>query len=208
MAHDARATDEHKIRARNSSWVTALRGKFIQRACTTRIQATVMVATDGNGARADSGHAGGEKSRESCALETQRGRGDAKSRKADLTGGSATTSSEDYGDWLAKDYEHSKAQIAAGGCGIAGGDCPEGFEHAPFRCGAEVICGACGAIMPRGQRRLSSRDAPRFWSKLGMRCDDVNPRHIMPHYAAAGSMAGLRGLAGPRNGAGQRQRQV
>ena len=101
-----------------------------------------------------------------------------------MTGEMAAAESDDFGDWLAMDYEHSKAQIAAGGCGIAGGDCPDGFEHAPFRCGAEVICGDCGVVMPRGLRSYCARDAPRFWSKLGSRCDHGSPRIVRQRQAA------------------------
>ena len=126
----------------------------------------------------------GEIATEIDSLERERRRGDAKGRKADMTGEMAAAESDDFGDWLAMDYEHSKAQIAAGGCGIAGGDCPDGFEHEPFRCGAEVICGDCGVVMPRGSRSYCARDAPRFWSKLGSRCDNVSPRILRQRQAA------------------------
>ena len=126
-----------------------------------------MVASDGKQAQVGARCDGGETARAKQTLGMERRRGDAKGRKADMTGEMAAAESDDFGDWLAMDYEHSKAQIAAGGCGIAGGDCPDGFEHAPFRCGAEVICGDCGVVMPRGLRSYCARDAPRFWSKLG-----------------------------------------
>ena len=127
---------------------------------------------------------GGENSRENRALEKERKRGDVKGRKAGLAGGGAATENDDFGMVLEKDAEYTKSQIEAGGCGIVGCDCPEGFEHAPFRCGAEVICGVCGAVMPRGRLRFCSRDAPRFWSKLGMACVEVSPLMVLQRQAA------------------------
>jgi hypothetical protein len=143
-----------------------------------------MVASDGKVAQVGARYDGGEKSRAKQTLGMERRRGDAKAREAELVGGSATAESDSFGAMQDRWNEYTKLQIDAGGCGHVGGDCPEGFEHAPFRCGAEVICGACGAVMPRGPRRFGARDAPRFWSTLGTRCDEVSSRIIRQRQVA------------------------
>ena len=49
------------------------------------------------------------------------------------------------------------------------GGCDEneegGWEHAPYTCGAETICGLCGTVMPWAPRRR--REAPQYWSRFG-----------------------------------------
>ena len=115
-----------------------------------------MVASDGKHAQVGARCDGGEKARAKQTLGMERRRGDAKAREAELVGGSATAESDSFGAMQDRWNEYTKLQIDAGGCGHVGGDCPDGFEHEPFRCGAEVICGACDAVMPRGSRSFLS----------------------------------------------------
>ena len=117
-----------------------------------------------------------------------RGSGDAETPRAVrlswMLGGSPEAEDNSFGAVQDRWDEYCRSQIDACGCGTVGLDCPDGFEHEPFRCGAEVICGDCGAVMPRGPRWFGARDAPRFWSKLGSRCDHVGPRIVRQRQAA------------------------
>lgn len=55
--------------------------------------------------------------------------------------------------------------------GCPTGGCPNSmhgdWEHAPFRCGAEIVCGACGEVLPRYRHR-GGPDAAEYWSYVGI----------------------------------------
>ena len=86
------------------------------------------------------------------------------------------------------DWGNVVPECPAGGCDNTGrsGD----FEHAPYRCGLCVLCGACGMVLQRPPRR-GARDAPRFWSQLDARDGVVTSLMVMQRKAAWDTYAQL-----------------